>query len=333
MSDVQKLEVSDAEDGMRLNRWVKAHFPAIRFGDLQKLLRTGQIRVDGGRTKANARLESGQMIRMPPLRGLDASAKKRGRVDTLSAADEEFARSLVIYQDKAIIAFNKPSGLAVQGGSKTHQHIDRLLEAFVDKQGERPRLVHRIDKDTSGVLIAARTRDAAAKLTKAFRSSDVRKVYWGLVSGIPRPDEGSIKLPLAKRLLGGVEKTVALQPGNRDGQRALTNFTTISVAGRKFAWLMFLPVTGRKHQLRVHAAAMGHPIMGDGKYGDLDAEPIGNLADRLHLHARSIKIPHPNGGIFEIAAPLSGHMADSWKFLGFAERDGDEELALLELDD
>lgn len=332
MSDVQKLEVSEGEDGMRLNRWVKAHFPAIRFGDLQKLLRTGQIRVDGGRAKANARLESGQMIRMPPLHKSDAAAKKRGRVTTLSDADAEFAQSLVIYQDKSIIAFNKPSGLAVQGGSKTHQHIDRLLEAFVDKDGERPRLVHRIDKDTSGVLIAARSRKAAAKLTKAFRTSDARKVYWGLVSGIPRPDEGTIKLPLAKRLLGGVEKTVALTPGNRDGQRAVTNFSTISIVGRKFAWLMMLPETGRKHQLRVHAAAMGHAIVGDSKYRDFDAEPVEGLVDGLHLHARGIKIPHPDGGIFEIQAPLTGHMAATWKFLGFSEHDGDEQLAELEQD-
>lgn len=330
MSDVQKLEVSDSEDGMRLNRWVKVHFPAIRFGDLQKLLRTGQIRVDGGRAKANARLESGQTIRIPPLRGVDTSAKKRGHEVRLSSADEEFAHSLVMYQDSSLIAFNKPSGLAVQGGSKIHQHIDRLLEAFVGKDGDRPRLVHRIDKDTSGVLIAARTRDAAAKLTKAFRSSAARKVYWGLVNGIPRPEEGTIKLPLAKRLLGGVEKTVALQPGNRDGQRAVTDFTTVSVAGRKMAWLMMFPLTGRKHQLRVHAAAMGHPIIGDDRYGDFEAEPIGNLTMKLHLHARAIRIPHPDGGVFEIEAPLTGHMAESWDFLGFEPRDADEQLKLME---
>ncbi len=194
MSGVQKLEVSPHEDGMRLNRWVKVHFPAIRHGDLQKLLRTGQIRVDGSRAKANSRLEGGQIVRMPPAKANEGDAGHRGREASLSNTDIEFAHSLVLYQDETLIAFNKPAGLAVQGGSKTFRHMDGLLATFVTRDGERPRLVHRLDKDTSGVLIAAKTRDAAAKLTKAFKDRTTRKVYWGLVSGIPRPAQGTIKL-------------------------------------------------------------------------------------------------------------------------------------------
>ncbi len=321
MSGVQKLEVANHEDGMRLNRWVKVHFPAIRHGDLQKLLRTGQIRVDGGRVKANTRLEDGQIIRMPPALTDDSGTRRRSGAATLSQADIEFVQSLVLYQDAALIAFNKPAGLAVQGGSKTFRHMDGLMEAFAGRDGERPRLVHRLDKDTSGVLIAAKTREAAAKLTKAFKARETQKVYWALVSGIPRPAQGSIKLPLKKKLIGGVEKVVALGRGNPNGQRALTHFTTVSVAGRTLSWLQMVPVTGRKHQLRVHLAAIGHPVIGDGKYGGEEAQPTGNLSRKLHLHARSLKIPHPDGGMFEIEAPLEGHIADSWKFLGFDERE------------
>jgi 23S rRNA pseudouridine955/2504/2580 synthase len=321
MSGAQKLEVSEHEDGMRLNRWVKVHFPALRHGDLQKLLRTGQIRVDGGRAKANARLENGQIIRMPPALAGDLEGRRQGQVSKLSQADIEFVHSLVLYQDASLIAFNKPAGLAVQGGSKTFRHMDGLMEAFQSRDGERPRLVHRLDKDTSGVLIAAKTREAAAKLTKAFKARETQKVYWALVSGIPRPALGSIKLPLEKKLLGGVEKVVALGRGNPNGQRALTHFTTVSVAGRTLSWLQMVPVTGRKHQLRVHLAAIGHPVIGDGKYGGEEAQPTGNLSRKLHLHARSLKIPHPDGGMFEIEAPLEGHIADSWKFLGFDERE------------
>jgi len=321
MSGVQKLEVTATEDGMRLNRWVKVHFPSIRHGDLQKLLRTGQIRVDGGRVKANTRLEDGQIIRMPPSLTNDTDPKKRGREVVLSQEDIDFVHSLVLYQDASLIAFNKPAGLAVQGGSKTYHHMDGLLEAFQSRNTEKPRLVHRLDKDTSGVLIAAKTREAAAKLTKAFKARETQKVYWGLVSGIPRPAQGAIKLPLEKKLLGGVEKVVALGRGNPNGQRALTYFTTVSVAGRTLSWVQMVPITGRKHQLRVHMAAIGHPIIGDSKYGGEEAQPTGNLSRKLHLHARSIKIPHPEGGVFEIEAPLTSHIADSWKFLGFDERE------------
>ncbi len=321
MSGVQKIEVTDGEDGMRLNRWVKVHFPEIRHGDLQKLLRTGQIRVDGGRAKANTRLEGGQIIRMPPAQTPETGAKNRNNTQQLSQSDIDFVEALVLYQDEFLIAFNKPAGLAVQGGSKTFRHMDGLMQAFATRDGERPRLVHRLDKDTSGVLIAAKTRDAAAKLTKAFKARETQKVYWALVSGNPRPGAGSIKLPLEKKLLGGVEKVVALGRGNKNGQRALTHFTTVSVAGRTLSWLQLVPVTGRKHQLRVHLAAIGHPIIGDGKYGGEEAQPTGNLSRKLHLHARSLKIPHPDGGMFEIEAPLEGHIAASWKFLGFDERE------------
>ncbi len=324
MSGVQKLEVSANEDGMRLNRWVKVHFPAMRHGDLQKLLRTGQIRVDGGRAKANSRLEGGQIVRMPPAHDGKSDARRDGCAAALSDGDVEFVQSLVLYQDASLIAFNKPAGLAVQGGSKTFRHMDGLLEAFVARDGERPRLVHRLDKDTSGVLIAAKTREAAAKLTKAFKDRTTRKVYWALVSGIPRPAQGTIKLSLEKKLLGGVEKVVALGQGNKNGQRAVTHFTTVSAAGRTLSWLQMVPVTGRKHQLRVHLSAIGHPIIGDGKYGGDEAQPTGNLSRKLHLHARFLKIPHPEGGVFEIEAPLTGHIAESWKFLGFDERDGDD---------
>lgn len=321
MSYVQKREVSADEDGMRLDRWVKVHFPTIRYGDLQKLLRSGQIRVSSARAKANTRLEEGQIIRMPPIQASESDPKRRGDAPKLSEADRKFVHSLVIYQDASLIAFNKPAGLAVQGGSKTYRHMDGLLAAFVGRGEERPKLVHRLDKDTSGVLIAAKTREAAARLAKAFQARETQKVYWALVNGIPRPSEGSIKLPLEKKLLGGVEKVIALGLGNRNGQRALTHFTTVAVAGRTLSWLQMMPVTGRKHQLRVHLAAIGHPIIGDGKYGGEDSQPTGNLSRKLHLHARSLKIPHPKGGVFEIEAPLIGHIAESWKFLGFDERE------------
>ncbi len=330
MSAVQTIEVTSSEDGMRLDRWFKTHFPALGHGPLQKLLRTGQVRLDGGRVKANARVVEGQVIRVPPLGPETTSAMPKPRA-AVSDEDQEFIQSLVVHRDRHVIVLNKPSGLATQGGTKTSRHVDGMLDALMFESEERPRLVHRLDRDTSGVLLLARSRKAATALTGAFRSRDTEKTYWALVAGVPRPETGRINLPLVKAGKAGDQRMVPAERGDRDGQKAETVFATIDHAGQRFAWLALSPLTGRTHQLRVHMAAAGYPIVGDRKYPGEPVEPDDEyqledgLDDTLHLHARQLRIPHPAGGMFSAVAPMPEHMDRTWRYLGFSERDGAED--------
>mgnify|MGYP002277780736 CR=1 FL=1 len=299
---------------MRLDRWFKAHFPAVRHGELEKYLRKGQVRVSGGRVKSNRRLEAGEEIRIPPLSDEPQAASKSKRY---SGADAAEIRKLILFEDEAIIALNKPFGLAVQGGSNMKRHIDGMLGAL-EKEGERPRLVHRLDKDTGGLLLVAKTRQAAQRLGDAFKAHDVQKTYWALTAGVPRPRQGTISLPVAKRMTrikDGAEERVIPHDGE-DAKRAVTDYQMLEEAG-PVAFVAMRPITGRTHQLRVHAAAIGCPIVGDGKYGAAAAHVEG-VSPKLHLFCRSMTFPHPKTGkMTTLSAPLAGHMKDTWAFFSF----------------
>ena len=317
MSGVQNIQVHGDDAGIRLDRWFKRHFPGLGHGRLEKFLRKGQIRVDGKRAKSRTRLDEGQSIRIPPYEDKENKKPSGKPKINIKDSDLEALRNSILHQDDHVIAINKPAGLAVQGGTGTHKHIDAMLETLQFEKRERPKLVHRLDKDTSGVLILARTTKAATALTQAFKSKDVLKIYWGIVVGVPKPRHGRIDIPLQKRPARKGEKVVA----DEDGRRAVTYYHIIENAARKAAWLAMMPETGRTHQLRVHCAELRTPILGDGKYGGREAflEGAEGVADQLHLHAKAIRIKHPVGGLLEIMAPLSDHMKASWKYFGFDE--------------
>ncbi len=327
---VEHRTVARDEAGMRLDRWFKTHFPALPFGHLQKLLRTGQVRVDGGRAKTNTRLAAGQKVRVPPLEKTKAEpphprAATAARLPLPSAerggvrgkGDAEFLRSIILFEDDDVLVLNKPMGLAVQGGSGTVRHVDGMLGALREKDGQRPRLVHRLDKDTSGCLLVAKTRFAAAALAKTFRSRSARKIYWALVVGVPKPKQGRVSTFLARET-GGERMRVA-RHGEEKASHAVTYYAVVDQAAQKLAWLSLKPVTGRTHQLRAHMAHIGHPIVGDEKYFDIENwELPGGMQNRLHLLARRIVIPHPRGkGEIDVTAPLPPHMQQSWSLLGF----------------
>ncbi|MEQ9225109.1 MAG: RluA family pseudouridine synthase [Parvibaculum sp.] len=329
MNQVSQIDVSEEEDGLRLDRWFKRRFPMLTHGRLEKLLRTGQVRVDGARAKANARLATGQVVRVPPLG--EEAAKPAPKVDRpVGVDDADMARSLVIYKDKSVLVLNKPAGLAVQGGTKTERHLDGMLDALTFDAKERPRLVHRLDRDTSGVLVLARTAKAAAALAYAFKQKDVRKIYWALVVGVPVPRQGTINLALTKQGGPRAERVFAAKKGDEGARDAVTHFSTVSTAAHTLAWVAFMPLTGRTHQIRAHAAAIETPIVGDGKYGGVNAHPGGEIPRKLHLHARSIDIAHPDGGRLFVEADLPPHMKTSWKLLGFDERDAKDAFAGLD---
>jgi 23S rRNA pseudouridine955/2504/2580 synthase len=302
---------------MRLDRWFKSHFPALRHGELEKLLRKGQVRVAGGRVKANRRLEAGEEIRIPPLSDKPASAPAPRKANP---ADADTLRKLIIFEDDEVIALNKPFGLATQGGTKTKAHLDGMLAAL-DKDGERPRLVHRLDKDTGGLIIVAKTRAAAQRLGDAFKGHDVEKTYWALTAGSPRPRQGTIDMGIAKKMMRigeGEEERVVPAEGEK-AQKAITHYQTLDEAGSGVSFLAMRPVTGRTHQLRVHAAAVGCPIIGDGKYGGALAQLEG-VSPKMHLFCRSMTFPHPKTGRkMTLTAPLTGHMLETWKFFAFDE--------------
>ncbi|MGQ0664419.1 MAG: RluA family pseudouridine synthase [Pseudomonadota bacterium] len=321
MTGPETIAIAAGEADQRLDRWFKRRFPGLVHGRLERLLRTGQIRVDGRRAKAGLRLRAGQAVRVPPGLEADPSEGRETAMPRLvrkavGEADARFIRSLVIYKDNDIIALDKPAGLAVQGGSGTARHIDGLLDALRFEAAERPRLVHRLDRDTSGVLVVARNARAAAHLADSFRQKSARKLYWALVAGQPRPRQGRIDLALAKEA-GPKGERVAGQA--EAGKRALTLYVTQDAAGDRAAWLVLRPLTGRTHQLRVHCAeALGTPIVGDGKYGTAASWLSGGaIAAQLHLHARTLVVPHPAGGELRVSAPLPPHMRASWEFLGF----------------
>ena len=328
MSGVQSIEVTSGEDGMRLDRWFKVRFPKLGHGALQKLLRTGQVRLDGGRAKANARVSEGQVVRVPPLDDTAQSAPRRR--DTVKPEDREFIQNAVIFRDNDVIVLNKPSGLASQGGSKTSRHVDGMLDALKFDADERPRLVHRLDRDTSGVLLLARNRKAANALSRSFKSREAEKTYWALVSGVPRPDAGIIRLALVKTGRAGEQRMGVADAGDPDAQRAESIYKVVERAGQTFAWLAVSPLTGRTHQIRVHLAEIGHPVVGDGKYGAGPAVEEGLSERRLHLHARRLKLPHPRKGVIDVTAPLPPHMTNTWSELGFDENDGNDDLLFAE---
>lgn len=315
MSGVQTLTVAPEDAEIRLDRWFKRHFPELGHGRLEKLLRTGQVRLDGRRAGAGDRVAAGQLVRVPPLP--QAAPQAKAKISRLQPNDEKFMQRLILYRDDDLIVIDKPAGLAVQGGTGTTRHLDGLLDALRFDAKERPRLVHRLDKDTSGVLLLARNAATAAKLAAAFRGKTVHKVYWAVVVGAPKPRQGKIDQALAK-LPGRDGERVALD--NEEGERALTYYRTVEHAGDRFAWLALEPVTGRTHQLRVHCAALGTPILGDGKYGGAAAHPPGlQQPVKLHLHARAIALAHPKGRMLTVTAPLPPHMRATWKFFGFDE--------------
>lgn len=313
---VDMIPVRPDEDGMRLDRWFKLHYPDVAFVHLQKLLRSGQVRVDGGRAKTNSRLEAGQSVRVPPLPKSEPRAPglARGRQ---AERDAEFLRGLILHEDRDLLVINKPPGLAVQGGSGTERHVDGMLAALVGPEGEKPRLVHRLDRDTSGVLVLAKTRKAAADLGAIFRTRSARKIYWALVKGVPSPKQGRISLFLSKQMGPDGERVRVMSHGDKEAVHSVTYYALIERAGNAVSWLSLKPVTGRTHQLRAHAAHIGHPILGDPKYGaDLEGVPA-ELSRKLHLHARRITLPHPRGGVLDVTAPLPHHMQQSFETLGF----------------
>ncbi len=313
MSGVRQQTVSRDEDGMRLDRWFGVHFPEVTFGHLQKLIRTGQVRIDSGRAKTNSRLEAGQLVRVPPL-----DAEVRRIEQKIDAEDAAFLRSLILYEDEEIYVFNKPHGLARQGGSGTKRHMDGLLKSLPNKQGEAPRLVHRLDRDTSGVLVVAKTRAAAAHFGKVFQSRGAQKIYWALVYGVPRPAQGSISCFLAKQLVDGNEQMVVVEQNHPAAQHSKTFYSVTDTAGQRFAWVTLKPVTGRTHQLRVHMAQLGNPIIGDPRYFNIENwEGAPGLAEGLHLHARRIRLPLRSGKTLDVSAPLPPHMLESFAALGF----------------
>jgi 23S rRNA pseudouridine955/2504/2580 synthase len=311
--EVRSFTVAPDDDGVRLDRWFKRHLPQIGFGTVSKWARTGQLRVDGKRVKPEDRIATGQTIRVPP--GGDAPHRKPKAKRALTPAEIEQAQAMVIQQDRAAIVLNKPPGLATQGGTGTTSHVDGLLDAFAPGEDEpRPRLVHRLDKDTSGVLLIARTPGSAAFFSKRFSGRSAKKIYWALVMGVPEVHQGIIEAPLAKQPGSGGEK---MHVDHENGQPAKTKYRVVEKAGQKAAWLELEPLTGRTHQLRVHCAAMGNPIVGDGKYGGRDAFLTGSISRKMHLHARRLIIDNPNGGKIDATAELPEHFAASMEQLGF----------------
>lgn len=321
--------VSDKEAGTRLDRWIKRRVQ-LSQGQIEKLLRTGQVRVDGARAKASTRLETGMSVRLPPFSEEDYRAREAPAAapkSRVSARDTAFIRDLVLYQDRDMIAINKPVGLAVQGGTKQGRHVDGMLAGLVDEGEERPKLVHRLDRDTSGVLVLARHPRAAAELGELFRSREMNKVYWAVTVGVPVPREGQLRSWMVKGS-GPGEDRERMQPG-RQGQEgarhAITDYATISTAGQRAAWVALKPQTGRTHQLRYHMQELGTSILGDPKY-ETRREVPGGVGSGLHLHARGIIIPKPNGRDAVITAPLPPHMAETFGVLGFLEEEAGPDL-------
>ena len=321
---VELRTVTEDEAEIRLDRWFRRHFPGLMQSAIQKMCRVGQIRVDGQRAETGTRLAPGQVIRVPPMPADPAPkpAAARPGSDPLLRRELE---AMVLYRDDHLIILDKPFGLAVQGGPGITKHLDGMLDGLRDEGGPRPKLVHRLDRDTSGVLVLARTPGVAAKLAAAFRGRDVRKTYWAVVAGRPVPVEGRIDLPLLKYAGSRGERSVPAARDDEDGQRAVTDYRTLDHAGQKLAWLELSPVTGRTHQLRVHCVAIGTPIVGDRKYHEPDQNGARNaiiegLPEKLHLHARALDLPHPAGGRVVVEAGLPAHMRETFGTLGFESR-------------
>jgi 23S rRNA pseudouridine955/2504/2580 synthase len=338
MSGVREITVSDDEGEQRLDRWLRRLYPHVPQGRVERMCRKGEIRVDGGRVKASTRLASGQVVRLPPL-PLTDTRPDVSRSNAVSDADAKMIRDCVIYRDEHVLALNKPPGLAVQGGSGQTRHVDGMTEALKFDRDDKPRLVHRLDRDTSGVLILARSVRAAAGLARAFQSRDARKIYWALVAGAPSPPAGTIRYALVKAPghgpSGAGEKMVVVPPeefkSTPGAKRATTDYMMIEAAAKRAAWVALAPITGRTHQLRAHMAAIGHPVIGDGKYAGNTQENVGEgwgaqlgggVSRKLHLHARSLNIRHPvTGAALNLTAPLPEHMQRTWDMFGWRASD------------
>ena len=318
---VETIRVGEAEGEMRLDRWFRVHFPEVGYGYLQKLLRSGQVRVNSKRAQANDRLEMGMEIRVPAI----VRQPKKSGIGLkaplgVSKGDRDLIEKMIIYEDEHVLVLNKPFGLAVQGGTGTKKHIDGMLENMADRfGGERPRLVHRIDRDTTGILLVAKTRDAAAKLGRTFQTRSAAKTYWALVKGVPKPPQGKIEAALVKAAGPDGDRVRKARPGEQEqAMHATTHYSVIDQVARKAAWVSLKPVTGRQHQLRAHMHMIGHPIVGDNKYEGDQNMPAENIEVKLHLHARRLIIPHPKTGAkIDVTAPLPEHMKRTWEVLGF----------------
>lgn len=341
MSRVQTIEIGPEEGEQRLDRWFRGRFPQVSQGRIEKMCRKGEIRVDGGRVKASTRIGAGQKVRVPPLP--DAPAPPAPSTE-VSQTDTEMLRSCVLWMDDHVIAINKPAGLPSQGGSgQGARHVDGLAQALKFGRSEKPLLVHRLDKDTSGVLLLARSARIARRLSEAFRVRETRKIYWAAVAGVPQPRMGTIRFGLVKapaRGRGGEgEKMLCIHPSSVEStpgaKRATTDYAVVSALGTRLSWVALVPVTGRTHQLRAHMAELGHPIVGDGKYGGSGQENPGEgwgaqlggeISRKLHLHARSIRFTHPiTGRSVSVTAPLPDHMARTWRMLDWREADVPED--------
>jgi 23S rRNA pseudouridine955/2504/2580 synthase len=312
---VQNVTVSTDESDMRVDRFLEARFPGLSFSHIQRVIRKGELRVDGKRVQPKDRLRAGQKVRIPPFKH-EAPKPREGAAEDLKT--RAFLKSITLYEDDDVMVLNKPHGLAVQGGSGTTRHIDGMLETMRGRDGQRPRLVHRLDKDTAGCLLVAKTRFAAAALSKNFRSRSARKIYWALVAGVPRPKQGRISTFLAREQREEDSFMRVAAHGEEGASHAVTYYAVVETSGQKLAWLSLKPVTGRTHQLRAHLDHIRHPIVGDPKYfAKENWELPGGLQNRLHLLARRIAIPHPRGGTIDVTAPLPPHMTQSWNLLGF----------------
>jgi len=334
-TSVVTVAVGEDEAGMRLDRWFRRRYPALPQSHLNKIVRKGEIRVEGKRVEISTRLEAGQSVRVPPL---EAPVVKPAVAPIANPADAEYLRSLILFEDRDVLVFDKPWGLASQGGSGTKRHVDGLLASLANKQGERPVLVHRLDRDTSGVLLCAKSRKMAAELGALFRARETKKIYWALVEGCPKPENGRISLFLAKGEAMDArgaktgdhaekERMRVVRHGDPDAQHSVTLYATVDQVRPRLAWLSMRPITGRTHQLRAHCEAIGHPIVGDPKYNrrpandparndPLRAVPPG-LEPKLHLMARRLVLPHPRGGVIDVTAPLPPHMQAAFEMFGF----------------
>ena len=314
-SGVQNVPVTADESGMRVDRFLEARFPGLSFSHIQRVIRKGEVRVNGKRTQPKNRLEAGQMLRIPPLRLERPKPRAAG-----SEAEEKtraLLESITLFEDADVLVLNKPMGLAVQGGSGTSRHLDGMLDVLRDAHGQRPRLVHRLDKDTAGCLLVAKTRFAAAALAKTFRSRSARKVYWALVAGVPKVQQGRISTYLVKEEREDESLMRIARHGEKGASHAVTYYAVVETSGPLLAWLSLKPVTGRTHQLRAHMAHIGHPIVGDPKYFSRENWQLpGGMQSKLHLLARRIVVPHPRGGVIDVTAPLPPHMQQSWNLLG-----------------